>query len=76
MADITIEDMPEDVRLILDRRADRAGQSLEEYVRSQLISEARTPSVDEVLSRVGLHRGGHLPVEDAVRLLHESRDER
>ncbi|MGH4024758.1 MAG: FitA-like ribbon-helix-helix domain-containing protein [Pseudonocardiaceae bacterium] len=49
---ITIRDVPEDVRDELAGRAARAGRSLQEHLRSELIELARRPSVEQLLDRV------------------------
>jgi hypothetical protein len=51
MPSITVRDVPEDVHLELAARAARAGQSLQEYLRGQLIEVAGRPLVGEVLER-------------------------
>jgi plasmid stability protein len=51
MTSITIRDVPEDVRDELAARAARAGRSLQEHLRVELIELARRPSVDELLAR-------------------------
>jgi plasmid stability protein len=51
MTSITVRNVPEDVRDELAARAARAGQSLQEHLRAQLIDLARRPTVDEVVSR-------------------------
>jgi plasmid stability protein len=52
MAPITIPDIPDDVRDELTARAARAGRSLEEYLRIELIELARRSSPDDVLRQV------------------------
>ena len=49
---ITIRDVPDEVRNELAARAARAGQSMQEYLRQELERLARRPSLDEWLSRV------------------------
>jgi plasmid stability protein len=51
MTSITIRNVPDDVRDELAVRAARAGRSLQEHLRAELIELARKPSVDEVLAR-------------------------
>jgi plasmid stability protein len=48
---ITVRDVPNEVRDELATRAAAAGQSLQEYLRAQLIETARRPSVAQVLDR-------------------------
>jgi antitoxin FitA len=49
---ITIRNIPDEVRDELAARAARAGRSLQEHLRIELIELASRPSVDEVLARV------------------------
>ncbi len=49
---MTIRDVPDETRAELAARAARAGQSLQEYVRGQLIALARRPSPDVLWDRV------------------------
>ena len=51
MVAVTIRQVPEAVRDELAARAAREGQSLQEYLRSLLVSVAEKPTVDEVLAR-------------------------
>lgn len=51
MPSITIRNVPPEVRDELAARAAKAGQSLQEHVRVQLIELATKPSVAEVLER-------------------------
>lgn len=51
MPSITVRNVPGDVRDELAARAARAGRSLQEHLRAELIELARKPSVDEVLGR-------------------------
>jgi plasmid stability protein len=51
MVAITVRDIPDDVRDELAARAARAGQSLQEYLRTLLVAIADKPTVDDVLAR-------------------------
>ncbi|MBM3673638.1 MAG: hypothetical protein FJW88_01600 [Actinobacteria bacterium] len=51
MPAITIRDVPVGVRDELAARAARAGQSLQEYLRAQLVEAAGRPTVDDALAR-------------------------
>lgn len=48
---ITIRGVPDDVRDALAARAARAGRSLQEHLRTELIELARRPTAEEVLAR-------------------------
>jgi hypothetical protein len=50
MTSITVRNVPDEVRDELAARAARAGRSLQEHLRAELIELARKPSVDDVLS--------------------------
>ncbi len=51
MVSITIRNVPDDVHDELAARAARAGRSLQEHLRAELIELARKPSVDDLLAR-------------------------
>jgi hypothetical protein len=51
MPSITVRNVPDDVRDELAARAARAGRSLQEHLRTELIELARKPSVADVLER-------------------------
>lgn len=51
MPSITVRNVPPEVRDVLASRAARAGQSLQEHLRAQLIELATKPTVHEVLER-------------------------
>jgi plasmid stability protein len=53
MPSVQIKDVPEETHAVLRRRAAEAHQSLQEYLRSQLIEQTSSPTVDEVLARAG-----------------------
>lgn len=48
---ITIRNVPNDVRDTLAARAARAGRSLQEHLRAELVDLARRPTVADVLER-------------------------
>jgi plasmid stability protein len=74
MASVRIKDIPEDTYRVLQLRAVRAHQSLEEYLRSRLIADANQPTLDEVLERVAARRGGRLSFKAAVEYVRAERD--
>ncbi len=76
MPSVQIKDVPEETHAVLRRRAAAAHQSLQEYLRSRLIAEAREPAVDEVLHRAGGRAGGSLSFEAAVEAVREDRARR
>lgn len=52
MPAVQIRDVPSDVHEVLRRRARVAGQSLQEYLRSTLIAQARQPTLQEIFDEV------------------------
>jgi plasmid stability protein len=76
MPSIQIKDVPERTHAVLRQRAAAAHQSLQEYLRAQLIEEASEPTLDEVLDRAGGRSGGSVPLESAVAALRDDRDRR
>ncbi len=52
MATIQIRNIPEDVHRIYQLRAAAAGQSLQEYLRTELISNARAAAPAELMAEV------------------------
>jgi plasmid stability protein len=76
MPSIQIKDVPEETHAVLRRRAAAAHQSLQEYLRSRLIDEARSPTLDEVLDRAEQRAGGSLPAATAARAVRADRDSR
>lgn len=76
MPSIQIKDVPEQTHAVLRQRAAAAHQSLQEYLRSRLITEASQPSLEEVLDRAGGRSGGSVPLQTAVAALRDDRARR
>lgn len=76
MTSVQIKDVPEETHAVLRQRAARAHQSLQEYLRSRLIEEAATPTLEEVLERAGHRTGGSVSFEAAVEAVRSDRDRR
>lgn len=76
MVSIQIKDVPEETHRVLRTRAAMAHQSLQEYLRSELIESASRPTLSEVLDRAGERSGGAATLHDAVRILRSDRDRR
>jgi antitoxin FitA len=72
---IQVKDVPGDVHAILRRRAAAAGKSLQEYLLEQLVVEAQTPTLDELLDRAGGRAGGRAGLEAAAGAVRELRDQ-
>lgn len=76
MPSVQVKNVPDDVHRVLRRRAAEAGQSLQEYLLHQLVTQARQPSLEEVLARIGQHAESDIPFERAAALVREERDAR
>jgi plasmid stability protein len=76
MPSIQIKDVPEDTHAVLRRRAAEANQSLQAYLRSMLIVQAASPTVEEVLERAGGRSGGAVPFRAAVQAVRDDRGRR
>lgn len=76
MPSVQIKDVPEETHAVLRRRAAEARQSLQEYLRTKLIEEARRPTLDEVLARAGARAGGSVSLKSAARAVRSERARR
>lgn len=77
MVAVTIRDVPDGVRDELAARAARAGQSLQEYLRTLLVSAVDKPTVDEVLARARARVAATgLRVDPAATVLAKDADRR
>lgn len=76
MPSIQIKDVPADTHRVLRLRAAEANQSLQEYLRSRLIAEAASPTLDEVLARASGRSGGSLSLASAAAALRADRARR
>lgn len=66
MPNVVVRELPEDVHAELVRRAEAAGQSLQQYLSGELTRLASTPTVAEVIARVARRRRGRVGLERAV----------
>lgn len=73
MPNVLVRDIPEDIHAALQRRAERHGQSLQQYLAAELRRLAERPSIDEVLDRIDSQRGGRVGFRQAVEDLAEDR---
>ena len=73
---VLVRDIPDDVHAALQRRAERRGQSLQQYLASELRRLAEQPTVEEVLEQIEQRRGGAVGLEQAAEDLHEERARR
>ena len=76
MPNVLVRDVPDEVHANLQRRADAAGQSLQQYLAAELARLASTPTMDEVLARVSRRRGGRVGFDAAVNDLDSERRDR
>lgn len=76
MPSVLVRDLPDDVHTGLQKRAEAAGQSLQQYLAAELTRLATTPSMNDVLSRISRRRGGTVGLTTAVADLHDLRGER
>ena len=72
---VQVKGVPDEVHLVLRRRAGAAGMSLQEYLLDHLERFAAQPTMAEVLDRIENRRGGHLSARHAVRLRDEGHAE-
>jgi antitoxin FitA len=66
MPNVLVRDLPEDVHASLQRRAETAGQSLQQYLATELTRLASAPTMNEVLARISRRRGGRVGFDTAV----------
>ena len=76
MPHVLVRDVPDDVHAALQRRAERRGQSLQQFLSSELRRLAERPSVDEVLDRIERRSGGQVGLRQAAEDLDEERSRR
>jgi hypothetical protein len=76
MPNVQVRDVPEDVHRELIRRAEQAGQSLQQYLALQLSLIATMPSLDDVLDRIERRPKGRVTGPDAVAALDAERARR
>lgn len=76
MATIQIRDVPDDVYETIRRRARQAGQSLQAYMRDQIVAQGSRPTSRELLEQweQELHaQPTAVTAEEIVRILREER---
>lgn len=70
---ILVRDLPDDVHRALQDRAEQRGQSLQQYLSSELARLAERPTPGELFERVGKRRGGKVGLAQAVADLDSER---
>ena len=73
MPTIVVRDLPGKVHAELVRRAEAAGQSLQQYLTGELTRLTLSPTVDQVLERISARRGGRVGLRRAVADLDRER---
>ena len=66
MPSVLVRDIPDDVHAALQRRAERSGQSLQQYLVGELKRLAAKPTLEELVSNIERHRGGRVGLGQAV----------
>ena len=73
MANILVRGLPDQVHAALQRRAERRGQSLQQYLVQELTRLVDKPSLDELLDRIDRRGGGRVGFEQAAGDLADER---
>jgi antitoxin FitA len=73
MSNVLVRDIPENIHAALQRRAERRGQSLQQYLAAELRRLAERPSLEDVLDRIDRRQGGRVGLAQAVEDLAEDR---
>ncbi len=68
--------MPAEVHEALVRRAEQAGQSLQQFLAAQLAVIAFAPTINEILERIEQRPKGHLSGASAIEAIDEERARR
>jgi antitoxin FitA len=76
MPTVQIRGVPEDVHNELVRRAELAGQSLQQYLSTQLAAMVATPTIDDMIARIEHRPKGRLSRADAVSAIAHERARR
>ena len=76
MPKVQVREVLEDVHNELVRRADLAGQSLQQYLSAQLASMVATPPIDDMIDRIEGRSKGRLSRADAVTAIEHERTRR
>jgi plasmid stability protein len=73
MPNVLVRDLPDEIHAGLQRRAEAAGQSLQQFLAGELTRLATTPTMSDVLERISRRRGGSIGFDTAVRDLDDER---
>ena len=66
MPNVQVRDVPDAVHEALVRRAELAGQSLQQFLAAELARIAETPTLDEMLDRIERRGKGRLLRRNAI----------
>ncbi|HKY16242.1 MAG TPA: hypothetical protein VJM33_15050 [Microthrixaceae bacterium] len=66
MPNILVRDLPDEVHGALQQRAERQGQSLQQYLTNELTRLVERPTPEELFASVGRRRGGRVGLDRAV----------
>ena len=70
---IQIRDVPDDVHAVLRVRAAKAGMSMSEYLRSELIRMAEKPTMEELYARIQSRPPTDVTRQEIVDVIREMR---
>lgn len=73
MPNVLVRDLPDEVHAELQRRAERRGQSLQQYLLTELRHLAASPELDDELARIERRGGGRVGLDQAVEDLAQQR---
>ena len=73
MKSILIREVPTELHLLLKRRAKTKGQSLQQYLLTELTALAQRPTIDEVLKRIESRSLAKVDMDAVVRDLDQER---
>lgn len=76
MPNVQVRDVPEEIHETLVRRAERAGQSLQQFLTAQLALIAATPTIDEILDQIERRPTGRLSAKSAIAAIDQERARR
>ena len=76
MPNVLVRNIPDDVHAALQHRAERRGQSLQQYLAAELRRLAERPSLEEVLDRIDGRNGGRVGLARAAEDLSAERAQR
>ncbi len=76
MPNVQVRDVPDQVHAALVRRAELAGQSLQQFLAGQLALIAATPTIDEMLKRIERRAKGQLSAASAIESIDGERARR